>query len=850
MTPSRCAQVQGTRGRESVLDCGSPLPLLHPRPGSESARGLAQSKTWRRFGRFFECRTLAFASSGLCLLVSLSQARAQPVPKITSVSPDWIQRGATSVVVLEGENLSEVTGFIFSGDGGLTATNAPAPARNAVLEGSRGGIVPADNDEKRLRVSVTVAPDALLGARELRVAIPSGVSEPVALNVDFLSQIMQAAPNQDTNHAQLIELPAAVNGVIRESAKSDFYRFKGQKNQHLIFDVYAFRFGSPLDSSLALLDAAGKELARSEDVNGLDSLIDFTVPEDGEYFLQLRDFRYQGGKDFKYRIVAGELPCLDGIFPLGGQRGKSLEVSLRGRNLDGLSKMKLKIEPDAPLGQQEIRAHTGKGYSNPVSIEVGELAEFIESEPNDTPTNANPVSLPVVINGRIKGEKDADQFKFKVEKDQTFIFEVEAGRFESPLDAVLYLSDSKGKVIQQNDDAVGADARIEQRFAEAGEYFIKIRDLLDRNGEDFAYRLVVRPPQPDFTVTFFPDTPRVYRGSHTLVSVEVQRQAGFGGAVEARLENLPPGVTADPLLVPPDSAVSPMIVLRAAEDAPLGHHAVKLTARGVIGGQRVDREGRPLANGRAVREAFLTVLDKPPFTLEPITLSARTEQDQSTTIEAAVHRFNGFLGEIQVTAEGFSSGKEPLTKNVELKAATVPATENRATLNLKAKADSETGTRLILFKGEAKVGGQTSVQYSRAIPLTIDPFPFTLANSLPRLAVAALPPEKKSAASEAEFSVKASRRGWFSDDINLNVEGVPEGIIINSTNLARGASDAGFKITATDKAPVGKEVSLRVVGTANVNGRSYQFRGSPIVLTINAPPTETASESEKASAAK
>jgi len=736
---------------------------------------------------------------GLCA----ATMSAQPVPKLTSVSPEWIERGTTSVVTLEGENLSEVTRFIFSGEGGLTATNAPPPAYSANLESSRGGIVPGEDDERKLRVSVTVAPEAPLGARELRAVTATGVSEPVIVNVDFLSQITEREPNNDTNHAQLVELPVAINGVIRESAESDFFRFKAQKAQRLIFDVYAFRSGSPLDSSLALLDTDGKELVRSEDVNGLDSLIDFTVAHDGEYFLQIRDFRYQGAKDFKYRIVAGELPCLDGIFPLGGQRGKSVEVSLRGRNLDALSKMKLKVEPTAPMGQQEIRARTAKGYSNPVLFDVGGLAEFTETEPNNSLTNANAANLPVVINGRINGEKDVDQFKFKVEKDQTFIFEVEASRFGSPLDAVLYLTDAKGKVIQQNDDAVGADARIEQRFGEAGEYVIKIRDLLERNGEDFAYRLVVRPPKPDFTVSFYPDTPRLYRGSYTVVSVEVQRQAGFDGAVEARLQNVPAGVTAEALLVPPDSTVSPMIVLHASEVAPLGHHLIKLAASGVIDGQRVNREGRPEANGRAVREAFLTVLDKPPFTLEPVTLSARTEQDQSTAVEVAVRRFEGFLGEIQVTAEGFSSGKEPLTRNVELKPVTVRATDGRATLNLKAKLDSETGTRLILFKGEAKAEGQTVVQYSRAIPLTVDPFPFTLANSLPRLAVTALPPDRKSAASEAEFSVKANRRGWFTDDIRLKVEGVPEGIVINSTNITRGASEAAYRIVASDKAPAG-----------------------------------------------
>ena len=137
-----------------------------------------------------------------------------------------------------------------------------------------------------------------------------------------------------------------------------------------------------------MLNAAGKELVRSEDVNGLDSLIDFTVAEDGEYFLQIRDLRYQGGKDYKYRIVAGELPYLDAVFPLGGQRGKSVDVTLRGRNLEGLSNMKLKVEPNAPLGQQEIRAHTARGYSNPVLFDVGEVSEVSETEPNNTSSNA------------------------------------------------------------------------------------------------------------------------------------------------------------------------------------------------------------------------------------------------------------------------------------------------------------------------------------------------------------------------------------------------------------------------------------------------------------------------------
>ena len=86
--------------------------------------------------------------AGLVGFLAIVSATAQPVPKITSISPDWVQRGTSSTVTLEGENLSQVDGFIFSGEGGLSAAIAPPPVYSAKLETSRGGIVPADNDEK------------------------------------------------------------------------------------------------------------------------------------------------------------------------------------------------------------------------------------------------------------------------------------------------------------------------------------------------------------------------------------------------------------------------------------------------------------------------------------------------------------------------------------------------------------------------------------------------------------------------------------------------------------------------------------------------------------------------------
>src|SRR2546426_2601706 len=87
-------------------------------------------------------RTLLFSA-----LLAAAPAPAQPVPKLTSISPEWIQRGTTAEVVFAGENLGNVTRFIFTGEPGLTATNVPppvAPKPVVTIESDLGGITRVD----------------------------------------------------------------------------------------------------------------------------------------------------------------------------------------------------------------------------------------------------------------------------------------------------------------------------------------------------------------------------------------------------------------------------------------------------------------------------------------------------------------------------------------------------------------------------------------------------------------------------------------------------------------------------------------------------------------------------------
>ena len=231
------------------------------------------------------------------LLLALS-ASAQPAPKLNSVSPEWIQRGTTRELVLSGENLGQITQIIFNGEPGLSATNVPvaaAPAKMTLsVESTGGGITRAEpvvaRDEKRLVLKVTATAEAVLVPRELRVVGPGGVSNPLNLNVGQWAEVNRQETNTTVANAQPVDLPAVISGAVSAASQTNFYRFHAEKGQELVLDLEAARRGSPLDSSLVVLDAQGKELMRSEDGAGLDSLLFFTAPSTGDYAVALSDY--------------------------------------------------------------------------------------------------------------------------------------------------------------------------------------------------------------------------------------------------------------------------------------------------------------------------------------------------------------------------------------------------------------------------------------------------------------------------------------------------------------------------------------------------------------------------------
>jgi hypothetical protein len=785
--------------------------------------------------------------AGVFLVATLLTANAFAQPKIASISPDWIQRGSSLEVKIAGEGLGSVTGFVFSGEAGLSATvivESNPPPTVSVESASKGIVVAPSGGRDRnksLRARLTAASDAPLGLRELRVLGSTGISEPLNITVGAVPEVAEVEPNNSVAQAQLVPVPSAIAGVIQSATEMDYFRFAGKKGEQLVLEVVAQRSGSPLDSSLSIFDSKGNELAHDEDSRGFDSLIEFTAPADGEYVAAIRDFQYRGGGDYKYRLSISALPFVEYIFPFGGQRGKPVEISVFGRNIEGAEKMTLNIDPNAPVGRQDIRLNTLRGLSNPIQFDVREFAEFMETEPNDDAAKPNAVTMPITVNGRIGKPKDVDRFRFKAAADGKVVCEVEARRFGSPLDALLAVR-AGDSIIAQNDDAAGADARIEFDAKKDTDYAVSVRDLTDRGGEKFIYRLAIRPATaaiPTFAAKFFPDEVRLNRGGRTRIRCEVARQ-GFDGPVRFRVPDLPAGVSAEPMVIPAGRNEGDMIV-SATPDALMGTVPLKVMATADMANKESTQPATPIAlqqNGeKNFKQGFLSVFGMSPFTVDALTLAASMDQLKSGTVDVLVHRRPGFAGDIKLSAVGFSAGREAITKSFDVKEVTLKPDAPTAQLKFTAKVDSELGTRPILVRGEANDGGQTTVEFSPPVALTVLQIPFVL--SAPGKVSLNAPRSGSTNVDEAELKLRVERRA-FPGEIPLVLEGVPAGIRVSGTNVPANAAEALLTFVATDKAPPMTNTTVTIRGAAMHNDRLYRHK-TTVKLSVSPPAIEIAS---------
>lgn len=423
-------------------------------------------------------------------------------------------------------------------------------------------------------LEVTLAPNATPGERELRLKTPSGLSNPLVYCIGQLPEFSEpavsatnqpapAGPNRFAGPSarrsrppMAITLPSTVNGQVLPG-EIDRYQFSARQGQRLtiaasaraLIPYLADAVPGWFQATLALYDGKGREVAYDDDFRfNPDPVLSYVIPADGDYTIEIKDSIYRGREDFVYRIAIGELPYVTSVFPLGSTSQDRASFEVAGWNLPA-DKLSMETKNRTP-GTFLLSVRNQGVLSNSVRFALDSQPDCREAEPNGTADTAQPLELPMIVNGRIDRADDEDVFRFSGKGGSELVAEIFARRLGSPLDSVLKLTDASGRQLAFNDDyedkGAGlithhADSRFSVTLPEDGTYFLRVTDAQHRGGEDFSYRLRVGPPRPDFELRVVPSTINARTGTHVPITVYALRHDGFNGEIMLGLREAPRG---------------------------------------------------------------------------------------------------------------------------------------------------------------------------------------------------------------------------------------------------------------------------------------------------------------------
>jgi hypothetical protein len=540
--------------------------------------------------RFFLC--------ALCVSAVNIQAQQPQTPHIGYLFPAGGQQGATVEVTLGGQYLNGAETVYVSGKGvkaTIVKNIRPMPGREIqnlreevqqlaekrqsgkatpeeishlftlrekLQEATRPPSSPAIAENAILQF--VVAPDAEPGDHAVRIDTAGGLTNPLSFRVDRYHEFTRPwqkvpipfvvvngatppqRPARESGKPAEITLPAIVNGQVMP-AITDRYTFQATKGQHIVVAAAARELVPYISDAVpgwfqavvTIRDASGKELATADHFRfHPDPLLSFDVPASGSYFLEVHDSIYRGREDFVYRVTIGEIPYVTDVFPLGGKTGAKLKLETRGFNL-----------PARPLNVKVGQTLVPHPFQVEATAATG-------AKPRSTPQK---VKLPGVVDGRISSPGEVHTFRIDARAGEELEAEVFARRLDSPLDSFLRLTDTAGRVLASNDDvedkAAGrlthyADSRLLYKFAAKGTYLLQLSDTERKGGPEYAYRLRLGHPDPDFELRVAPASLNIRAGTTQPLSIYAIRRGGFSGPIELKLKDVPAGWSLGGAIIP------------------------------------------------------------------------------------------------------------------------------------------------------------------------------------------------------------------------------------------------------------------------------------------------------------
>lgn len=193
-------------------------------------------------------------------------------------------------------------------------------------------------------------------------------------------------------------------------------------------------------------------------------------------------------------------PVLTSLSPLGGKPGTSVELTLRGTDLDGpkavligdrsipiasVTKAALALPADLKPGLHDLRFVGRYGVSNPRVFQVSNHTNVESPGTNAKPDKAHPVKVGDAIQGAFKATTP-QWFTFEAKKGQAISASFDGHRFDTRTELLGAVTDLQGREL----------ARLKKGMMSFtapadGSYQLRLHELMHRTGDDYGFRVLL-----------------------------------------------------------------------------------------------------------------------------------------------------------------------------------------------------------------------------------------------------------------------------------------------------------------------------------------------------------------------
>jgi len=281
------------------------------------------------------------------------------------------------------------------------------------LLNERGVEVAGSHDTHNLDPLIrhTPAADGLMFIQVFAFAHPPAADVSLkgsANHVYRLAVTDKVRPARTDAEPKTLKIPAQVAGCLREVGEEDTFAFSAKKGDDLAAIVRAQTLRSQLDATLRIEDADGKVLAQADDNDGLDPVLRWKAPEDGDFKLTVADRFHGGSIDHFYELSLTSFePSFTALLDTHSYRieaGKTAEVKITVK-LNGTFKGKIlaraaHLPTGVTAAPAEVPAKGGEvklTLQAADTVEAGQSPFAIElstSEPDKPLTQAAAFAIP------------------------------------------------------------------------------------------------------------------------------------------------------------------------------------------------------------------------------------------------------------------------------------------------------------------------------------------------------------------------------------------------------------------------------------------------------------------------